>query len=840
MSGGKPVNIRIWDSTSKVWEKWDGVLSTGDLAIGAVEIKDHDGTDRAEVTSANALKVDGSTVTQPIAVEKVEGVISTVNSSTTTLGSGGVFTGTAEDVTDYKSIGVNVYSSHVSATDGMTFQFSSDGTNWDKVHSFTIPATTAKFFNLPVESRYFRIVYTNSANVLTAFRLQTIYHATMTKESTLRLGEDVDAETAAQLHRSVIAAKIPAGSFTNVQATTGGNLKMSIEEVDSGIGTLTQADGLANTLDGLQTTTFNYVYNGTTWDRARGDLTNGMLVNLGANNDITMATLPDTAAGDLAALVAGQLADGHNVTIDNASGGSAVNIQDGGNTITVDGDVNVTSVISGTGATNLGKAIDSVVGATDTGIALLAKHNSDVSHLTTAEGDYDILRMANLGGLHVAPEQHHIIDSMSATTGWGALSNDTINLATTKKHVLGTDALTFDKADGGANTVFAGIEKTISSVDLGNPSPHDLVQTVCYIPDLTDVSYVFIRLGTDSSNYSEWRIEDTNLTAAIFEILLFNVGDANYAGVTGNGWDPSAITYVAVGVAFDSESDTLAGIVFDEISFHTNLHTSAELNAEVSSSVSSAKVDLQKINGSVVDKGAGNVSNGSQRVVLATDQPVVSVIDDAGNTLLGTIDTDTGNIATQAAVQSGWDNAASDGASVSGDTAHDVVDAGEPIKIGAKAIDMGATPTAVAANDRTNLFATRGGQLFTIGGHPNILSQNLQITDADGAQTNTAIVTVAAGTAIVVTQISVNADNANSVNVSARIGFGTASTPAADAAGVVFFHPGIPAGGGQGIGVGSGIIGVGATNEDLRITCEDPVGGSISVQVTYYTVLIGA
>ena len=186
-----------------------------------------------------------------------------------------------------------------------------------------------------------------------------------------------------------------------------------------------------------------------------------------------------------------------------------------------------------------------------------------------------------------------------------------------------------------------------------------------------------------------------------------------------------------------------------------------------------------------------------------------------------------------------WDNAASDGASVSGDVAHDGADAGEPVKIGAKAVDLGATPTAVAANDRTNLFATRAGQLFTIGGHPNILSQNLQITDADGAQTDVAIITVAAGTAIVVTQISVNADNANTVDVSCRIGFGATTTPAADAAGVIFFHAGIPAGGGQGIGTGSGIIGIGATNEDLRITCEDPVTGSISVQVTYYTILIG-
>jgi hypothetical protein len=39
-----------------------------------------------------------------------------------------------------------------------------------------------------------------------------------------------------------------------------------------------------------------------------------------------------------------QLADGHNVTVDNSTGASAVNIQDGGNTITVDGTVAATTV----------------------------------------------------------------------------------------------------------------------------------------------------------------------------------------------------------------------------------------------------------------------------------------------------------------------------------------------------------------------------------------------------------------------------------------------------------------------------------------------------------------
>jgi len=49
---------------------------------------------------------------------------------------------------------------------------------------------------------------------------------------------------------------------------------------------------------------------------------------------VTVASFPLPTG---AATAAKQLADGHNVTVDNASGASAVNIQDGGNSITVDG-----------------------------------------------------------------------------------------------------------------------------------------------------------------------------------------------------------------------------------------------------------------------------------------------------------------------------------------------------------------------------------------------------------------------------------------------------------------------------------------------------------------------
>lgn len=61
-----------------------------------------------------------------------------------------------------------------------------------------------------------------------------------------------------------------------------------------------------------------HLYDGANWDLGRGDSTNGLLVNLGLNNDVTLAVLPDTTTGDLAAIrasLAGTLTVGsHAVT----------------------------------------------------------------------------------------------------------------------------------------------------------------------------------------------------------------------------------------------------------------------------------------------------------------------------------------------------------------------------------------------------------------------------------------------------------------------------------------------------------------------------------------------
>lgn len=227
---------------------------------------------------------------------------------------------------------------------------------------------------------------------------------------------------------------------------------------------------------------------------------------------------------------------------------------------------------------------------------------------------------------------------------------------------------------------------------------------------------------------------------------------------------------------------------------------------------------------------AGAVAGTEMQVDVLT-MPTVAV------TNAGTFAVQDATAQASLSVMDDWDNGASDGASVSGDVAHDTADAGEPVKVGHVAIAHGTNPTAVAAADRTNWYANRAGVPFVMGGHPNTITKSFQVTDADGAQTNADILgAISSGTKYVVTGLQVYADNTNSVNVQCRIGFGTTTTPAVDAAAVLFSHNGIAPGGGAVIGNGGGILGIGADGAELRITCSDPTGGALDIVVQYYTI----
>ena len=127
---------------------------------------------------------------------------------------------------------------------------------------------------------------------------------------------------------------------------------------------------------------------GTDADSGEGVLTaNTLRVSL-ATDDDGVAHLA-TIAGDTTSLDGKVTACNTGAVVLAASDGTDI------------GNVDVASVIPGTGATNLGKAIDSASGANDVGVATLAVRDDALSALTPVEGDWVPLRVNSTGALHV-------------------------------------------------------------------------------------------------------------------------------------------------------------------------------------------------------------------------------------------------------------------------------------------------------------------------------------------------------------------------------------------------------------------------------------------------------
>ncbi len=161
---------------------------------------------------------------------------------------------------------------------------------------------------------------------------------------------------------------------------------------------------------------------------------------------VTLAS-DDPAVVDLAAIEALLItidADTSNITACNtgavvlATGSAAIGKLAANSGIDI-GDVDVTSIIAGVGATNLGKARDSALGATDTGVMALAVRDDTLTTLTPVDGDYVPLRVSSTGQLHV--------------TGGGGGTEYTEDVATANPIVGGAVMMERDDALGGLTPI---------------------------------------------------------------------------------------------------------------------------------------------------------------------------------------------------------------------------------------------------------------------------------------------------------------------------------------------------------------------------------------------------
>lgn len=152
-----------------------------------------------------------------------------------------MFTGVAEDITKYAAVTVSVFSDKVSVTNGLSIQFSPDGTNWDNTNNHTVSASTPHVTTDAVQAKYFRVIYTNGTTAQTSFRLQVIYATKSVGPIVEELGGDASDQTSSLTTKAILHAKNPAGVYGAIGRTTGGNLKVSIEEQDGSAGLATSA-----------------------------------------------------------------------------------------------------------------------------------------------------------------------------------------------------------------------------------------------------------------------------------------------------------------------------------------------------------------------------------------------------------------------------------------------------------------------------------------------------------------------------------------------------------------------------------------------------------------------
>lgn len=158
------------------------------------------------------------------------------NTTSTPLGSNETFTGEWQDCLNYQEVNVSVSTDKNSATNGLVIQWSDDATTVGDTDTFSVYANTGTNYTPNPAFRYVRIVYTNGSVTQGAFRLMTILRRGATGGSFHRIDSTLKDDSDARLNITIPKLKTAANTYVSQTATTAGNAKMSLEEVDDAVG----------------------------------------------------------------------------------------------------------------------------------------------------------------------------------------------------------------------------------------------------------------------------------------------------------------------------------------------------------------------------------------------------------------------------------------------------------------------------------------------------------------------------------------------------------------------------------------------------------------------------
>ena len=245
IGGGGTRNVNTVDSAGQdvnvaTEEKQDALITELEKKADLTEtqpVSDSDltsGDQKTQITSPSGNTAEVNSDNQLHVV--MEGKVDDGNSTATPLSANATFTGTSIETLAYALIVISIYSDQESATDGLCIEFSTDNTNWFDAECYTISAGDQKIFTYQPEARYYRIKYTNGGTDQTAFRLQSTLKKTYSKPSSHRIADNISSQDDAELVKAVLTGQKPSdGDFVNFQATTNGNFKMSLEELENDI-----------------------------------------------------------------------------------------------------------------------------------------------------------------------------------------------------------------------------------------------------------------------------------------------------------------------------------------------------------------------------------------------------------------------------------------------------------------------------------------------------------------------------------------------------------------------------------------------------------------------------
>lgn len=344
-----------------------------------------------------------------------------------------------------------------------------------------------------------------------------------------------------------------------------------------------------------------WVYNGASWDRMREGATLGsQLVSLDATS--------------LAAL--------ESITVQNGAGAAAVNIQDGGNSITVDGSVSITGTVGVTQSTSpwvtsdtSTKAEDSPATNADNGIPILAVRNDAAATKTSADGDYSMLATDAAGRVGIAD----LGGSISIDDNGGSITVDGTVTVTqgTSPWVTSLDATTLAALES-ITVQNPGGASAVNIQDGGNSITVDGTVSISGTVAVTQSTSPWVVSGTVTADTNFDYAEDAPHASGdpgAFVLAVRN--DANAAFTNTNGdYSPIAVNSAgAVAINDGGNSITVDGTV--------SAVQSGAWSVAVNNASGAAAVNIQDGGNSITVDGTVAIS-GTVAVTQSTSPWIVS------------------------------------------------------------------------------------------------------------------------------------------------------------------------------------------------------------------------